>query len=196
MLEGLAPLVTYCAVMSGTPGPNNVLLATSGANFGYRRTLPHLVGIHAGMFLLTLTVCLGLGTLFAQFPQIHSALKVVGALYLVYLAWLLAGASAGDQVDVARPLTLVEGAAFQLVNPKSWMKAATMASVFMPADLSPLQGALLLSAVGVVVGLPFVTGWALFGVALRRLLHSATWLRAFNALMGLSLLVLAVSLLA
>ncbi|MGJ0223614.1 LysE family translocator, partial [Streptococcus pyogenes] len=170
----------------GSPGPNNVMLATSGANFGYRRTLPHILGINLGVFTLTLVVCLGLGTVFNRYPDVHRVLKVVGSLYLVYLAWKLAGASISDKAGSSRPLTLVEGAAFQIVNPKSWMKAATIATVFLPQDIRPIYAALVVSSVGFVVGFPLISVWTLFGVAIRQFLRSKFRLRVFNAAMGLS----------
>ncbi len=194
MLEGLLPLVTYCVLMSGTPGPNNVMLATSGANFGYRRTLPHLLGINAGVFALTLVLCLGLGSVFMRYPAVHQALKVLGALYLVWLAWKLVSASVVRSAEAARPLSFWEGAAFQVVNPKTWMRAATIAAVFVPAGAGLLQGALLVSAVGVLVGFPIISTWALFGVAIRRFLGTPLRLRIFNGAMGLSLVVLAIGL--
>jgi threonine/homoserine/homoserine lactone efflux protein len=195
MLEGLAPLAAYCALMSGTPGPNNVMLATSGANFGYRKTLPYLLGINAGVFGLTVVVCLGLGAVFARYPQIHQVLKIIGALYLVYLSWKLAGARLASKAAVGTPLTFVDGASFQLVNPKSWMKAATLATVFMPVEMSPILGALLVATVSLAIGFPLISGWALFGVAIGRVLSTPLRLRVFNGAMALSLLVLAVSLL-
>lgn len=195
MVEGLLPLTAYCALMSGTPGPNNVMLATSGANFGYRRTLPHMLGVNAGAFVLTMVVCLGLGAVFVRFPAVHDALKIAGALYLIYLAWKLAGAGAARTGGAPTPLSFVEGAMFQVVNPKTWMKAATIAAVFMPTGLGPVTGALLVSVIGLVVGFPLISLWALFGVAIGRWLDSPLRLRIFNGAMGLALLVLALSLL-
>lgn len=195
MLEGLLPLATYCALMSGTPGPNNVMLAASGANFGYRRTLPHLLGINAGNFALTVLVCLGLGAVFARFPAIHTTMRIGGSLYLVYLAWRLAGAPAVQAAGSHRPLLFTEAAAFQAVNPKSWMKVATVATVFIPSGISPIYGALLVSTVQFAVGFPSNSVWALFGVAVRGFLGSPARLRMFNILMGLSLLALAIALL-
>ncbi|MBC5765819.1 LysE family translocator [Ramlibacter albus] len=192
--ESLLPLATYCALMSGTPGPNNVMLAASGANFGYRRTLPHMLGINIGAAVLTVVVCLGLGVVFQRFPALHGALKIVGALYLVWLAWKLAGASVQRGSAAATPLSFTEGAMFQVVNPKTWMKAATIATMFMPADFGALQGALLVAAIGIVVGFPLISVWALFGVAIGRFLGSPLALRVFNGAMGLALVVLAVSL--
>ncbi|HZY18813.1 MAG TPA: LysE family translocator [Ramlibacter sp.] len=194
MLNDLLPLATYCFLMSSTPGPNNVMLTASGANFGYRGTLPHILGINAGGAVQTFATCLGLGMLFSAYPVLHAVLKVTGAAYLLYLAWRLAGAAPGEQGS-ARPLTWREGALFQAVNPKSWMKAATLASLFMPAGLPALQGALLVSMVGFAIGFPCVSMWALFGVAIRRALQDPRRRRAFNAIMAAMLALLALSLL-
>ncbi len=195
MLDGLISLGLYCALMSGTPGPNNVMLATSGANFGYRRTLPYLLGINSGVFGLTLVVCLGLGAVFSRFPQIHGGLKIAGAVYLVYLSWKLAGAGVASQAKVTQPLSYWDGVIFQLVNPKSWMKAATIATVFLPSDIHAAAAALLVSTIGLVIGFPLISIWTLFGVAIGSLLSTPLRLRVFNGVMGLSLLALAVSLL-
>lgn len=194
MIEQLLPLATYCALMSVTPGPNNVMVATSGVNFGFRRTLPHLLGIRAGIYVMTVMVCLGLGAVFAQYPEMHQAMKVLGGCYLVYLAWKLAGAQVADAVDAQKPLSFFEGAAFQLVNPKNWMVILTLATMFMPNGVPPMYGALLVATVHLIVGFPSNSVWALFGVGLRRALTSKSRLRLFNAAMGLALLVLAFSL--
>ncbi len=193
MLDGLLPLATYCLLMTGTPGPNNVMLATSGANFGYRRTLPHLLGVSLGVFLLTVLVCLGLGAVFMQVPDLQRLLRYVGAIYLVYLAWTLAGAGMAQSRGRGRPLTFVEAAAFQLMNPKSWMKAITIATLYKPAGMAPLMAAFLVSLVGLAISLPLISVWTLFGVAIGRYLHSPGRLRVFNIAMALSLLALAVS---
>jgi threonine/homoserine/homoserine lactone efflux protein len=139
MFTDLLPLATYCFLMSSTPGPNNVMLTASGANFGYRGTLPHILGINVGGAVQTFATCLGLGALFMAWPVLHSVLRVAGALYLLFLAWKLTGGVMGE-AQASRPLTWREGALFQAINPKSWMKAVTLASVFMPAGVSPVQG--------------------------------------------------------
>ncbi|MCV2367853.1 LysE family translocator [Roseateles oligotrophus] len=186
----LLPLMSYCFVMSGTPGPNNVMLASSGANFGYRRALPLIIGIQVGGALLTFVTCLGLGSLFNAFPVLHQILRVTGALYLIFLAWKLGTMKVGE---AAKPLTITQAALFQAVNPKSWMKSITLASVFMPAGLSVPVGALLVTVTGVLVGLPISSTWALFGVAIRRWLDDPLKRRIFNLSMGGTLLVLAIS---
>jgi threonine/homoserine/homoserine lactone efflux protein len=188
----LLPLVTYSIVMSSTPGPNNLMLTTSGANFGFRRSVPHILGISTGMLVQTMVTCLGLGSLFVAFPVLHTVLRFAGAAYLLVLAWKLAGSAIGD-VSLARPLTYWQAAAFQAVNPKSWVKSITIASVFMPAELGVLPGTLLVTAITVAIGMPCVSVWTLFGVAIRRVLTDVRRRRVFNVIMAGSLIVLAVS---
>jgi threonine/homoserine/homoserine lactone efflux protein len=188
----LLPLVTYSIVMSSTPGPNNLMLTTSGANFGFRRTLPHILGISAGMTVQTIVTCLGLGSLFVAFPMLHNVLRVAGALYLLVLAWKLAGSAISD-VSLARPLSFWQAAAFQAVNPKSWIKSVTIASVFMPTGMGIVPGTLLVTFITVAIGMPCVSVWALFGVAIRRLLTDLRRRRVFNVIMAGSLIVLALA---
>jgi threonine/homoserine/homoserine lactone efflux protein len=192
MWTDLLPLMTYCFVMSSTPGPNNVMLATSGAKFGYRGALPQILGQTCGVAVQTFVTCLGLGSLFVAFPVLHQLLRVSGAAYLVYLAWKLSGSALGDAHE-SKPLTYGQAALFQAVNPKSWVKAITLASVFMPVGLSAPMGALLVSVLGLLIGLPSASMWALLGVAIRRLLTDPRKQRIFNLTMGALLVLLALS---
>jgi threonine/homoserine/homoserine lactone efflux protein len=192
MWTDLLPLMTYCFVMSSTPGPNNVMLATSGALFGYRRALPQIFGTNSGVAVQTFITCLGLGSLFIAFPVLHQILRVTGALYLVFLAWKLSASALGEARET-KPLSFTQAALFQAVNPKSWVKSITLASVFMPVGLSAPVGALLVAVVGLVIGFPTASMWALFGVAIRRLLNDPLKRRMFNLSMGAMLVALAVS---
>lgn len=192
-MNELLPLLSYCALMSGTPGPNNMMLVASGAHHGYRRTLPAIVGMVTGVAAITLATCLGLGALFVAWPALHVALKLAGTLYMLVLAWRLAGA----QVAQGRPpeeLGFARAALFQLVNPKSWIRAVTVASVFMPTQLGLVAGALLVSSLGAVIGFPCISMWALFGTGIGRFLSNPSRRRAFNVIMAASLVLLALSL--
>ncbi len=186
----LLPLLTYSLVMSSTPGPNNLMLTASGANFGFRRSLPHIAGISAGMLVQTALTCLGLGAMFEAWPMLHTVLRIAGALYLIVLAWKLAGAAMAD-VSLARPLSFWQAAAFQAVNPKSWLKSVTVASVFMPPGLDIASGTLLVTAITVAIGVPCISMWTLFGVGLRQWLTDARRRRVFNVIMAATLIVLA-----
>ena len=193
-MNELLPLLTYCALMSGTPGPNNMMLVASGAHHGYRRTLPAILGMVTGVALLTFVTCLGLGALFIAWPALHTGLKLAGTLYMLVLAWRLAGQTLTTDRP-AQTLGFAQAALFQAVNPKSWLRAVTVASVFMPAGLSLPAGALAVSLAGAVIGFPCISGWALFGTWIGRWLSSPARQRAFNAIMAASLAVLALLLL-
>ena len=193
MIE-LLPLATYCALMSGTPGPNNVMLTASGAHFGYRASMPAILGIISGTTLQTALACVGLGALFAALPALQQLLRVAGALTMLWLAWRLAG-SAAWHGQAPRRVGYAQAMGFQAVNPKSWIKALTIGSVFMPPGIEPLSGALQVSAVGALIALPCISMWALFGVAIGRLLTDERRRRAFNVMMAAALALLALMLL-
>lgn len=188
----LLPLMSYCLVMSATPGPNNVMLATTGANFGGRGALPLILGIQVGLFVQTMLMCVGLGSVFTAYPLAHQVLRIGGALYLVYLAWKLSGASAGG-AQAPKPVSFVQATVFQALNPKSWIKAITMASVFTPPGQDTLASAFMVSVIGTVIGAPCNIMWALFGVSIRHMLADPRKQRIFNLSMGAILLVLAVT---
>lgn len=190
-LNELMPLATYCFVMSSTPGPNNLMLATSGANFGYRRSLPQILGMNAGLSLMTVLACMGLGALIQAFPLVQTLLRVAGALYLLFLAWKLSGGALGDSPQ-PRPVSFVQGALFQGVNPKSWIRSITLASMFMPPSLGVPAGTLWVVTVGVLISFFSLSMWTLFGVAIRHVLTDPRKLRVFNLLMAGTLVVLAV----
>lgn len=181
-------MIAFAFVSSITPGPNNIMLLASGANFGFRRTVPHMLGIGAGFVLLLLGVGFGLGALLTAVPALHTALKVAGAGYLLYLAWRIAisrGMSSGTGTR-SRPMTFLEAAAFQWVNPKAWMMAITgMALYTDPAR--PYASVVFVAFAFGLVNLPSVSSWAAFGMALRGFLSDPARLRIFNIAMALML---------
>ena len=190
----LLPMMTYCFVMSITPGPNNLMLTASGANFGYRMTLPHVLGCTLGVAALTLIACAGLGQMFLLWPAGKVTLRTIAALYLVWLAWTLVRSRVGE-AHVLRPISFLEGLLFQAINPKSWIRAITVASVFVPAGPHLLAAALATSAIGAVIGFPCVSMWALFGVAMRGVLADPRKQRLFNGAMSMALVLLAIDVL-
>lgn len=182
------PLALFVFVNSITPGPNNVMLTAAGANFGYRRCLPHMLGITTGAAVMVLLVGAGLGAVFARTPVAYTILKYVGAAYLVYLAWRLARSSAAaDGEDRARPFTFWEAAAFQWVNPKAWIMVVGMIAAYMPAGYMAQElvvAALLLAA----VNYPSISFWTLFGAAVGSVLRTPRAMRRFNGGMAFLLL--------
>jgi threonine/homoserine/homoserine lactone efflux protein len=181
------PYATYSFVMSITPGPNNVMLTASGANFGFRRTLPHLFGISAGCGLQIISVCAGLGALFHHWPALQTVLQWVGAAYLLYLGWKLLGSGEVREGHATQPIGFWHAAAFQFVNPKAWIMSLTGVSLFWPADVSVLAACTYLALTMTLINLPCVAVWALFGSSLRRFLTRPSGRAAFNIVMALAL---------
>lgn len=178
----LAALAAFALVSSITPGPNNLMLMASGTNFGFARSVPHLLGVSIGFVLMLVVVGAGLGAALEAWPAAMLALKLVSAAYLLYLAWKIATAAAPSATEhdtASRPLTFVQAAAFQWVNPKAWTMALTAMTVYVPADDRAL-GVLVVALVFGAVNLPSVGIWTAAGVQLRRLLHRPRALRAFN----------------
>ena len=186
--ETLFALASFALVTSITPGPSNLMLLASGVNFGFRRTLPQVLGITLGFTSLLAAVGLGLGAVITAFPALQLALKVAGGAYLAYLAWRIATARAPGRVEAeaARPLRWHEAAAFQWINPKAWVVALAAMAVYTQPGSTALS-VVLVCAVFALVNLPTVSVWAAFGVALRGLLADARRLRRFNIAMGVLL---------
>lgn len=185
----LLPLAMFIFVSSITPGPNNVMLTASGANFGYQRSIPHMLGITVGVAVMLLLVGAGLGTLFERIPMLYSALQWVGAAYLVWLAWKVAtsGRAQASQAG-SRPFGFWQAAAFQWVNPKAWlMCVGVVAAYTSPTSYWP---SLMLGAVVMLaVNYPCISVWTLFGTVIGRWLQSPRALQIFNGVMaGLLLL--------
>jgi threonine/homoserine/homoserine lactone efflux protein len=183
----LIALALFGFVSSITPGPNNTMLMASGANFGFGRTVPHLSGVVVGFPIMVIGIGLGLGGVFTAFPVLHDVLRVVGAAYLLYLAYKLARSdslSAGPAG--ASPMTFWQAVAFQWVNPKAWAMALGTVANFVPKD-GYTQNVVMAALVFAVVNGPCVATWAGFGVVLRRFLARPGALRAFNVTMAVLL---------
>jgi threonine/homoserine/homoserine lactone efflux protein len=181
------PFATYSFVMSITPGPNNVMLTTAGANFGFRKTVPHLMGISAGVAVQLMAVCAGLGAVFTRWPALQTVLSWAGAAYLIYMGWRLLRSGVAQSRENARPITFTEAALFQFLNPKAWVMSLTAAALFLPTELGIIAGSAYVVALMVTVNLPSIAVWALFGSSLRRFLEQPSRRLAFNAVMALAL---------
>jgi threonine/homoserine/homoserine lactone efflux protein len=186
--ETMLAIGLFSLVGSVTPGPSNFMLLASGTNFGFWRTVPQILGITIGLSSVLLAVGFGLGTLISAYPPLGLSLKIVGGAYLLYLAWRIGMSrppSSGD-ADAARPLTFLESAAFQWVNPKAWIAALTAMAAYANAE-NPFLSVMLITFVIAIVNLPAVSIWAGFGVMLRRFLSDPAKLKWFNITMGLLL---------
>jgi threonine/homoserine/homoserine lactone efflux protein len=186
-LDLFAGLVVFACVMAFTPGPNNILLAASGVNFGFTRTVPHMAGVTLGFFILLVACAAGLGLLFVAGPQLHIALKVVGAAYMLWLAYKVATAHlANDAKATARPFTFWQAAAFQWVNPKAVVAAVSAIAIYVRPDHQSFDIPIMLLALTAAT-LGSVLTWSAFGVALRGLLREPARARVLNFTMALLL---------
>jgi len=187
LLSALPAGMLFVIVSSITPGPNNAMLLASGVNFGFRRTVPHMFGISAGVVVLMLSVGFGLGVAFRHMPMLYTVLEAVSVAYLLYLAWKIGTSSelklrSGEQ----RPMRFHEAIAFQWVNPKAWMMVLTAATTIrLSADFG--INAAILAVLFYVFGLPCICVWTAFGTGVRRVLSNPLRLRAFNIVMALAL---------
>ncbi len=184
----LIALVGFAFASSVTPGPNNVMLMASGANYGLRRTVPHMLGISVGHAFMVFMVGVVLLGVFLAYPALNIVLKVVSAAYMLWLAWKIANAVPPEMKQVTgKPFTFLQAAAFQWVNPKAWFMATTAISAYAPQDRGLVLGSLMVAGVFATTNLPAVTIWAWIGVQLRRWLGTARRLRVFNISMALLL---------
>ena len=191
MLETLPALALFALVTSVTPGPNNLMLMASGANFGFRRTVPHMLGVGLGFVLMTFLVGIGLAGLFQTYPLAVTALEVVSVVYMLWLAWKIANAAAPkDRQAGGTPMTFLQAAAFQWVNPKAWAMALTAVTVYAP-DRS-LWAVALVAVIFGAINLPSVSLWTLIGQQMRRVLTNTRRLTIFNWTMA-GLLVLSLA---
>jgi threonine/homoserine/homoserine lactone efflux protein len=180
-------LVGFAAVMAGTPGPNNVMVVASGLNFGFRRTLPHMLGIAIGFGAMNTLVGLGFGEIFRRFPVIYTAMKFIGAAYLLWLAWAIARSGPVKEGEVrGQPLSFVQGALFQWVNPKAWVIAVGAIAAYSQPE-HYVASVLTIGAVMTIVTMPCVMVWSAFGASLKVLLRNPGTVRTFNLVMALLL---------
>ncbi|MDB5687399.1 MAG: LysE family translocator [Rhizorhabdus sp.] len=173
-------LTSFCVVSTVTPGPNNMMLLSSGATFGFRRTLPHIFGISMGCVVMVLLLGLGLAGLIGRVPWLYTVLHIVSSAYLLYLAWRIATSTGvGAASPRARPLSFLDAALFQWVNPKAWAMTLGAATSFSrPEHLQ--TDVVIVAIVLAVTGIPCIMLWAGGGLAVRHLLTRPNMLRTFN----------------
>ncbi len=190
-IDSLPALIALAVATLFTPGPNNAMLAASGANFGFRRTVPHLLGVATGFPLMLLIVGLLLGGLFQTSAVLREILRWGGAALLLWIAWKVASSGGiGSKKASGRPMTFVEAVGFQWVNPKAWSMAVAATSQFiLPA--APVTTAAIVTAAFLTLGLGSATTWTYAGQAIGRWLTTARRLRAFNLVMA-ALIVLSI----
>lgn len=184
----LAAFILFAAVTLITPGPNNAMLMSSGLTWGWRRALPHLVGVTLGFGLMVAVVGLGLGALFDRNPVLYAILKYAGAAYMLWLAWKIATAEphGPDETTGSRPITFIEAALFQWVNPKAWVMAIGTVSTY--AAVAPFPWNIAIFA-GVFTAGGFLSSaaWVGLGTSLKRIINNPQAVRVVNILLGLGL---------
>jgi threonine/homoserine/homoserine lactone efflux protein len=189
-VQGLWAFGVYAFVSSITPGPNNIMLLTSGVNFGIHRSLPHLLGVAAGFALMVALIGMGFSTIFTMFPFSYDVLQYAGIAYLLYLAWKVANAgtvsSADDNAEAKKPMSFLAACAFQWVNPKAWMIAVAAIGIYVPQE-HYFTNVMLIAMLWGLINLPCGGVWAAGGTFFRHLLAEEKYVRIFNVTMALLL---------
>jgi threonine/homoserine/homoserine lactone efflux protein len=188
-METLTPIAIFIFVASITPGPNNLMLAASGVNFGLRATLPHILGIQLGLYSLVIIAALGIGPLMLAVPGVMLGLKFVASLYLVYLAWKVLGSSlARAELKIVRPLSSVQALLLQFANPKAWVMTSSAIALSLPLLGSTLIAAITLCGIWSSLGLLCNVSWVLAGSSIRQRLQSPQSRRVINSVFALLIL--------
>lgn len=189
--ETLIALTAFGIVAAFTPGPNNIMLAASGMNFGFVRTAPHMSGVVIGFVAMLLGVGFGLGAFFMAYPLAQTALKIIGIAYLLWLAWRIANAAPADPSVRSRPISFIEAALFQWVNPKALLAVVSTMSIFIRPE-SAVSDVFIVAVVFFFLSIGAVVSWTAFGAGLRGFLGDPARRRVFNIAMAL-LLVLSIA---
>ena len=165
-------LISFYFVMYVTPGPNNAMVLTSGLKFGFFKSIPHMTGITIGHVTQLILVCLGLGKIFQIFPELQNILKILCAIYLVYLGYQIIGSFSKIKDDGSRPLKFYEAALFQIVNPKAWTISSMAASGFLPKDGNLFFSIIFISFVALIICPISISPWAAFGSSIKNLVKN------------------------
>lgn len=183
-----AALLMFVISASITPGPNNLMLMASGLNHGIKRSVPHLLGVDIGFTLMVVAVGLGMAGVFSAFPQLHDVLKVIGTLYLLWLAWQIGSAPVdGIKLKDRKPFSFMQAALFQWVNPKAWIMIVGAVATYTEAGSNYTWQVMQIALFFFVFGTPCTIVWLLFGTSLKRFINTPGNLRLFNISMALLL---------
>ena len=165
-------LITFYFVMYITPGPNNAMVLTSGLKFGFLKSIPHMTGITIGHVTQLILVCLGLGKIFQVFPELQNILKILCAIYLLYLSYKIIGSFSKIKSDESRPLRFYEAALFQIVNPKAWTISSMAASGFLSENGNLFLSIIFISTVALIICPLSISPWAAFGSGIKNLVKN------------------------
>ncbi len=183
-------IATFTLSTSISPGPNNIMLLSSGLTFGYKRTIPHMAGVFLGFPLMVLIVGLGMGALFEKFPIVLTILKGVGILYLFWMAYKIANNSSSYDVEEnteSKPFSFMQAAMFQWVNPKAWIMAITSISIFVTSNENGLFQIIIISLIYFLSGCVSCNTWAFGGTVLKKFIKSEKSVQRLNIAMAILL---------
>ncbi len=183
------PFFTFIAVGAITPGPNNFMLAASGMNYGYRRTIPHMLGIAVGFYTLLILCMIGAGAVLSAYPSLKIVMKVVATVFMIYLAYKIATAGRVELEETkAKPLTFLQAAAFQYINPKGWAVGLMAVTTMLPEEASTPEKTLIILATVALTSAVSTNVWTLSGKAMARLFTKRAYRKVINAILALMLL--------
>lgn len=186
-LTMILSIFSFALASTMTPGPNNIMLLSSGLTFGYKRTLPHALGINFGFPVMVVCVGLGVGKLFEIFPFLYGTLKVVGIIYMLWMAWHIANTkgspNTGNKND--KPFTFLQAALFQWINPKAWVMAITSTAAFITDHQIASIQVMIISSIYFLCAILSTNSWALGGVMLKRFIQNDRWVQIFNIMMAI-----------
>lgn len=182
------PLFVFSSIAAFTPGPNNLMVAASGMNYGFKRTLPHIIGVSLGFPVMLLCVIFGAGTLITQFPIAREVMRAASAIFIFYFAWKIATAETDLSLDKpGQPLTLWQGALFQWVNPKGWAVAIAVAALYAPGGLSDWDRAAYMAMLFFAITVACTSCWTSFGTVIRKFLQNPKKRQWVNWIMAVTL---------
>ena len=185
-------LISYYFVMFVTPGPNNAMLTASGIKFGFKKTIPHLIGIPFGHVIQIHLVCFGLGNLFQKYPLVQNYLKWLCFFYLLYLGWKIIGSFSEHKKESGRPLKLYEAALFQFMNPKAWVVALTASTAFFPVNENFYLATTFVALTAPFICFPSICLWALFGSSIKILIKNAKIKKIIEYFLAVLLIITAI----
>jgi len=185
-------LISYYFVMFVTPGPNNAMLTASGIKFGFKKTIPHLIGIPFGHVIQITLVCFGLGNLFQKYPLVQNYLKWLCFFYMLYLGWKIIGSFSEHKKESGRPLKLYEAALFQFMNPKAWVVALTASTAFFPVNENFYLATTFVALTAPFICFPSICLWALFGSSIKILIKNAKIKKIIEYFLAVLLIITAI----
>jgi len=185
--QDLLPLITFIFTSSITPGPNNIMLTSSGTNYGFIKSVPHILGVTIGIDIMLISAGLGLGAIFVQQPILKTLLKYLGTAYLLYLAWRISRTKPPKfdthNKNKTKPLTIFQAAMFQVINIKSWITSITCMTAF-SLPVSGLTNMIVVTTMFTIINLFCISFWTYFGMEIRKFLKNDASLQVFNLIMA------------